>query len=108
MTYIELRCDLFPATAWVNKDTDSEQYFLDVRVLTSQDEIWVYQAVNGTPQLVYNDRFETLSGRRATGWTASTSTGDSFFFQRSSGCGCGNPLRGWIPPFPTVQGALLQ
>lgn len=108
MAYIELRLDLFPALIRINPDTDQERVLRETRLFVGLDEIWIWQwASNGTVELVLNERYETLTGRRTTGWTAELGDGSTIWFQRAPGCGCGNPLRGWIAPFATVQGQLL-
>jgi hypothetical protein len=106
--FVELRMDLFPARVVVNPDqgTDAgEEIFEITRLLVGLDEIWVWAMVAGAPALVLNERYEDISGRRTIGWTATLGDGRTAYFKRASGCGCGNPLRGWQPPFMTVQGA---
>lgn len=107
-TATELRLDLFPATVIENPGTPDEFVHHVTRLLVGRDEIWVWEMRDGVPQLAVNDRYEEISGRRTTGWTATMSDGSTLFFRRASGCGCGNPLRGWSPPFWTVQIEALQ
>lgn len=105
-SFVELRMDLFPARVVVTRDADETVYEV-TRLLVGLDEIWVWAMVDGTPQLVVNERYESIDGRRTIGWTADLGEGDQVFFNRASGCGCGNPLRGWQPPFQTTQGTSL-
>ena len=108
MPYTELRLDLFPAHVTLNPGTDAEQALREARILVGLDEIWVYAwNSRGAIEQVWNERYEQIDGRRTTGWTAQLGDGSTLHFIRSAGCGCGNPLRGWLPPFATVQGQLL-
>jgi hypothetical protein len=101
---IEMRLDLFPAHLVLNPDSETPTIWRTTRLIVGRDEIWAWEHDRfGQVQLVLNDRYESVTGRRTTGWTATLSTGDSLYFNRASGCGCGNPLRGWSPPFSTVQ-----
>lgn len=103
-TAVELRLDLFPAKVVEITPIGEELRVHQVtRLLVSRDEIWVWEMAGGRPQLVINDRYESIDGRRTTGWTALLSDGSGLSFRRASGCGCGNPLRGWQPPFMVVQ-----
>ncbi len=99
---VELRMDLFPAEIH-----QGETIYYVARLLVGLDEIWVWTMVNGTIELVINDRYEEITGRPTIGYTATLSDGSQLYFKRASGCGCGNPLRGWRPPFYTTQGARL-
>jgi hypothetical protein len=103
--FVELRMDLFPAKVVLNPDQDGQAVHEVTRLLIGLDEIWVWEMVDGQVELVVNERYEEITGRRTTGWTALLSDGQTLFFMRASGCGCGNPLRGWMPPFQTVSGA---
>lgn len=103
--WVELRMDLFPARVVVQPDTGEESVHEVTRLLVGLDEIWAWEMQNGAPVLVLNERYESVTGRRTTGWTMLLGDGRSVFFMRASGCGCGNPLRGWMPPFQTVQGS---
>lgn len=103
-TAVELRMDLFPAKV-VERRNGEETVHEVTRLLVGLDEIWVWEMVNGRAELVVNDRYESIDGRPTIGWTAQVSDGSELWFMRASGCGCGNPLRGWQPPFMTVQGA---
>lgn len=105
---VELRMDLFPARIVANPgDPEMETVYEITRLLVGRDEIWAWAMVEGSPQLVLNERIESIEGRRTTGWTATLSDGSSVYFTRATGCGCGNPLRGWQPPFQTTQGPSL-
>lgn len=101
---VEMRLDLFPARLVLNPATESRIIWEVTRLIVGLDEIWAWEVDRfGQIRVAVNDRYESIDGRRTTGWTAQLSTGDSLYFNRASGCGCGNPLRGWSPPFPTVQ-----
>lgn len=102
---VELRVDLFPARVILQPGQDDEVVFEVARLLIGLDEVWVYVVNNGVVNLVLNERYEEISGRRTIGWTATLGDGRTLFMMRASGCGCGNPLRGWLPPFMTVQGS---
>lgn len=105
-TTVELRMDLFPARVVLNPDQDGQVVHEITRLLVGLDEIWAWAMVDGQPELVVNERYEEITGRRTTGWTAHLADGEStLYFTRATGCGCGNPLRGWQPPFMTVAGA---
>lgn len=98
--------DLFPARVVLNPDQDGQVVHEITRLLVGLDEIWAWEMVDGQPALVVNERYEEITGRRTTGWTAHLGDGEStLYFTRATGCGCGNPLRGWQPPFMTVSGA---
>jgi hypothetical protein len=104
--WVELRLDLFPAKIVIDEGQDDEVVHEITRLLVGLDEIWAWAMVDGQPALVLNERYEEITGRRTIGWTATLGDGRTAWFRRASGCGCGNPLRGWMPPFQTVQGAL--
>lgn len=106
--HTELVLDLFPATVVENYGTDQEIVHAECRLLVGRDEIWAWKMTDAGATLAVNERYETIAGRRAHGWRATTGEGSTLHFQRSSGCGCGNPLRGWSPPFATVHGPALQ
>lgn len=102
---VELRMDLFPARVVVQPDQTDQVVYEVTRLLVGLDEIWAWSMVDGLPALVVNGRYEEITGRRTTGWTATLGDGRTLYFMRATGCGCGNPLRGWQPPFMTVSGA---
>lgn len=99
---VTLRTDLWPAHVQVE-----DELYSPSRLLLSLDEIWVWYMRDGQNELVVNERVVDLQGDRKTGWTVQLDDGRTLLFRRSSGCGCGNPLRGFQPPFITVQGPSL-
>lgn len=104
MTHVELRLDLFPAVVVENHGTDNEIVHPECRLLVGLDEIWAWKIGENGPELAVNERYEGIEGRRIQGWVATTGEGSKLHFRRALGCGCGNPLRGWRPPFDTVHG----
>lgn len=107
MSHVEVRLDLFPAVVVENYGTDHEVVHPECRLLVGLDEIWAWKMTDSGATLAVNERYEAVEGRRAHGWHATTGDGSRLHFRRATGCGCGNPLRGWQPPFPTVHGVSL-
>lgn len=101
---VTLRTDLWPAH--VQLGTEGE-VFSPARLLLSLDEVWVWYMRDGQNELVINERVLEVSGERKIGWTVELDNGSTLYFRRANGCGCGNPLRGFQPPFITVQGPAL-
>lgn len=101
---VTLRTDLWPAHVQLG---DDGEVFSPARLLLSMDEIWVWFMRDGERQLVVNERVLEVDGSRNAGWTVQLENGEVLYFRRASGCGCGNPLRGFQPPFITMQGPAL-
>lgn len=92
--YIQI--DLFPAAVRIG--SPSEVPISDeLRVIVTDNYFYVIDDTIDGPAAVIKEPLAEFDGSNKTGYTVVTENGDTYFFVRSTNCGCGSRIRGLFP-----------
>ena len=98
-TYIRL--DLFPANVSVTTDGHTTLFTDRARVIITNRDFYVFMDSPSGPACMIAGVIFDASGDNRAGYTVETDDGTVYSVSRSSNCGCGSRLRGFVP-FPGV------
>ncbi len=92
--------DLFPADVRPGGE-DQPTMGEELRVIVSDNYFYVLDDTIDGPAAVVKEPLESFDGSGKTGYTVTTTIGNTYYFIRALNCGCGSRIRG-LHPFAGV------
>ncbi len=92
--------DLFPA-AVRSGSLENAPISEELRVIVANNYFYVIDDTIDGPAAIIKEPLDEFDGSNKTGYTVTTTLGNTYYFIRALNCGCGSRIRG-IFPFPGV------
>lgn len=95
--------DLFPAKVSVPADPLAafQPAHEEYRVIVTDNYFYILDDTIDGPAVIIKEPLVEFDGFNTTGYTVTTTIGNTYFFIRAENCGCGSRIRG-IHPFAGV------